>query len=124
MITKKQIQKFNYSGCPNEDLLTVSCGCVDTTPSNPSTPNMPDMPLDGKNWVLDVTPELPLWQSQPMTASESGLSSGTQRLESSEKAIAGILPATPVTACELEGTSWTGTVEGNIEKYHSIQQDP
>ena len=61
MNTKKQIQKFDYSGRPDEDLLTVSCGCVDTTPSNPSTPNMPDMPSDGKNRVLDVPPELPLW---------------------------------------------------------------
>ena len=52
MITKK----FNYSGRPDEDVLIVSCGCVDTTPSNPSTPNMPDMPSDGKNWVLDVPP--------------------------------------------------------------------
>ena len=60
--------------------LIVNCGSVDTTPSNPSTPKMPDMPSDGKNWVLDVPPELPQWQSQPMTTSESVLSSGKQSL--------------------------------------------
>lgn len=63
-----------------------------------------------------------------MTMSEGGLSSGTHRLEpltSSEKVIADMLEAThampPWKACELEGTSWTGTAEENLENYRSIQ---
>jgi hypothetical protein len=79
-------------------------------------PNMPDWDvITWKDWVLDdgvfdndrghfrrdgppvnrdnrVPPELPQWQSQPMTTSEGGLSSGThglvEPLTSSEKVIA------------------------------------
>jgi hypothetical protein len=72
---------------------------------------------------------LPQWQ-RPMMMSEGGLSSGTLGLEpltSSEKVITDILAVTHAMsswkACELEGTSWTGTAEENIEKSRSIQ-DP
>jgi len=65
-----------------------------------------------------------------MTTSESGVSPGTHGLRpltSSEKVIADMQATTHAMpswkACELEGTSWTGTAEQSIEKYCSIQ-DP
>jgi hypothetical protein len=65
-----------------------------------------------------------------MTTSEGGLSPGTHGLRpltSSEKVIADILAAIHAMpsrkACELKGTSWTGTAEENIETYRYIQ-DP
>ena len=58
----------------------------------------------------------------PMTSAGSGSSVGLT-LELNSDVIAEILSVTPSMpswkACQMEGTSWTGTAEENIEKYVS-----
>jgi hypothetical protein len=59
--------------------------------------------------------------SHPTTTSAGGASSGQRPLALNADVIADILAATrampPWKACQIEGTSWTGTAEENIQKY-------
>jgi len=60
-------------------------------------------------------------QFQPTTSADA--SSGGRTLALDADVIAGILAATRAMpswkACQMEGTSWTGTAEENIQKYVS-----
>ncbi|KXN82722.1 hypothetical protein AN958_02060 [Leucoagaricus sp. SymC.cos] len=62
-------------------------------------------------------------QHQPTTTSTGDASSGKRRVTLNADVIAEILAATRVMpswkACQMEGTSWTGTAQENIEKYVS-----
>jgi len=62
-------------------------------------------------------------QSQTTTTSAGGVSSGRRVLALNADVIADILAATHAMpswkACQMEGTSWTGTGEENIKKYVS-----
>ncbi|KXN91128.1 hypothetical protein AN958_02905 [Leucoagaricus sp. SymC.cos] len=65
-------------------------------------------------------------QSQPQhqpTTSTGGASSGKRKVTMNADVIAEILAATRAMpswkACQMEGTSWTGTAQENIEKYVS-----
>ena len=59
--------------------------------------------------------------AEPMMTSADGGSSSQHRVALNADVIAEILAATRATpswrACQVEGTSWTGTAEENIEKY-------
>jgi len=65
----------------------------------------------------------PIPQDQPMTPIVGGTSSGGRTLALNADVIAEILAATYASpswrACEMEGTSWDGTAEENIQKYVS-----
>jgi hypothetical protein len=62
-------------------------------------------------------------QFQPMTTSAGGAPSGRRTLALNADTITDILAATHAMpswkACQMEGTSWTGTAEENIQKYVS-----
>ena len=62
-------------------------------------------------------------QFQPTTTSTGVASSGERRLTMNADVIAEILAATHAMpswkACQVDGTSWTGTAQENIEKYVS-----
>ncbi|KAI0252307.1 hypothetical protein BJV78DRAFT_1124842 [Lactifluus subvellereus] len=62
-------------------------------------------------------------QSQPTTMSAGGASSGGRKVELNADVIADILAATHAMpswkACQMEGTSWAGTAEENIQTYVS-----
>ncbi|KAJ2916641.1 hypothetical protein MD484_g3776, partial [Candolleomyces efflorescens] len=110
-------------------------------PFQPLAPDVPDDP-PYQDWILsegvfdsksgsfkrDGPPEeykrLPAQlHFQPTTTSMDTASSGRQKLALNENVIADILAATRAMpswkACQIEGTSWNGTAEENIEKYVS-----
>jgi len=62
-------------------------------------------------------------QFQPMTMSTGDTSSGGRRVTLNADVIADILAATHAMpswkACQMDGTSWTGTAQENIQKYVS-----
>jgi hypothetical protein len=80
-----------------------------------------DSPPDDGNDRTFAEPQLP---SGFTTMNVGGSSSGERAVELNENVIADILAATRAMpawkACEMEGTSWTGTAAENIEKYVSI----
>ena len=73
--------------------------------------------------------KLQLQQSQGATSGgDTSSKSGTYKLELNDEVIAEILAASRTLpswkACQIEGTSWTGTAEENTDKYLSIVQPP
>ncbi|PPQ67945.1 hypothetical protein CVT26_005825 [Gymnopilus dilepis] len=63
-------------------------------------------------------------QFKPTMTSAGRTSSGGRRMVLNEDVIADILTATRASpswkACQVEGTSWTGTAEDNIQKYFRV----
>jgi hypothetical protein len=110
---------------------------------HPFEPVAPDLPSDiqWQDWILsdnvlgtsgsfnrqsppdDAGPTQPLPQIPPMPLIAGGTPSGRHTLALNEDVIAEILAATRALpswkACEMEGTSWIGTAEENIQKYVS-----
>lgn len=85
----------------------------------------------GHGFPAQMQPQFtqPLFQPT-MTSSGGGMSSGEcgrQQLELNADVIADILAASHAMpswrACQMEGTSWTGTAEENIEKYAAFKED-
>ncbi|KAH9990042.1 hypothetical protein BJV77DRAFT_1126134 [Russula vinacea] len=73
--------------------------------------------------------KLQLQQSQGATSGgDTSSKSGTYKLELNDEVIAEILAVSRTLpswkACQIEGTSWTGTAEENTDKYLSIVQPP
>jgi len=79
------------------------------------------LPDDGNDGTS--TPAQPQPPNGFTTMNVGGSSSGERALELNENVITDILAATRAMpawkACEMEGTSWTGTAAENIEKYVS-----
>ncbi|KIY52239.1 hypothetical protein FISHEDRAFT_35390 [Fistulina hepatica ATCC 64428] len=77
-------------------------------------------PCSGDNNSVSVQAQL---QFQPTTTSADGASFGVRRVALNEDVINDILAATRAMpswkACEMEGTTWTGTAEENIQKHVS-----
>jgi hypothetical protein len=73
---------------------------------------------NGNNFSAQSQP-----QFQPTTTSSGDASSGGRRITLNADVITDILAATRAMpswkACQVEGTSWTGTAQENIQKYVS-----
>jgi hypothetical protein len=79
-----------------------------------------DRPPPNRNSSVSAQTQLPF---HPTTTSPDGASSSQRTLALNADVIADILAATHAMpswkACQVEGTSWSGTAEENIEKYVS-----
>lgn len=75
-----------------------------------------DLPNSGSSVTMSTLPPFP-----PVTTNTGGTSTGVRRLELNADVINEILAATRAMptwkACEVEGMSWDGTANENIEKY-------
>ncbi|PPQ71584.1 hypothetical protein CVT26_010552 [Gymnopilus dilepis] len=83
-----------------------------------------DYPLNNEGTNDNNTSALSQLQFNPTMTSTSQMSSGGRRVVLNEHVIADILAATRASpswkACQVEGTSWTGTAEENIQKYFRV----
>jgi hypothetical protein len=101
---------------PMQDWID-SDGVFDSTSNSFFRDSLPGGPIN-------EDPAQPLQQSQPTTSGAGGdVSSGVYTLELNGDVIAEILAATRSStswrACQMEGTSRTGTAEENIQKFVS-----